>query len=291
MTKPLILRHTLAFSSHGFDYKILYYVSFFHGVAKLHKVGGFLPRPYFLSYVSLGDDMKRLLIVVLCVLVMPAMATHIVGGEFEIVHLNGNSYRVNLILYFDQLNGAPGARDPNFTTAIFRKRDNQLMENVFFQGLYRNECRLYAARMFQRRDCYAEAGIQHESLPCRIRRYNDPQGYYIIWERCCRNYTITNIYSEDPAFSSRAAGQTFYLEFPPVVKNGEPFINSSPRLFPPLNDYACPRKPYYVDFAGVDDDGDSLAYSLVTPLTTHTLDRDSTRCFRVRTRGAMAATV
>ena len=71
--------------------------------------------------------------------------------------------------------------------------------------------------------------------------------------------------------AARAAGQTFYLEFPPVVKDGQPFINSSPRLFPPLNDYACPRKPYYVDFAGVDDDGDSLVYSLVTPLSTHSI--------------------
>ncbi len=102
-------------------------------------------------------------------------------------------------------------------------------------------------------------------------RFNDPQGYYIVWERCCRNYAITNIYSENPDVSSRAAGQTFYLEFPPVVKNGQPFYNSSPRLFPPLNDYACPRKPYYVDFAGIDDDGDSLVYSLVTPLTTHSI--------------------
>ena len=70
----------------------------------------------------------------------------------------------------------------------------------------------------------------------------------------------------------QSAGQTFYLEFPPVIKDGQPFINSSPSLFPPLNDYACPRKPYYVDFAGVDDDGDSLVYSLVTPLSTHSSD-------------------
>ncbi len=45
-------------------------------------------------------------------------------------------------------------------------------------------------------------------------------------------------------------------------------INSSPKLFPPLNDYACPYRPYYIDFAGIDDDNDSLVYSLVTPLNT-----------------------
>jgi hypothetical protein len=64
------------------------------------------------------------------------------------------------------------------------------------------------------------------------------------------------------------AGQTFYLEFPPVVKDGQPFINSTPRLFPPLSDYACPNRRYYIDFGGTDDDGDSLVYSLITPLST-----------------------
>ncbi|MCW5909605.1 MAG: gliding motility-associated C-terminal domain-containing protein [Cyclobacteriaceae bacterium] len=107
-------------------------------------------------------------------------------------------------------------------------------------------------------------------LPVSI--YNDPIGYYASWQRCCRNYSITNIYSQVPGGANIAAGQTFYLEFPPVVKNGEPFINSSPRLFPPLNDFACPYRPYYVDFAGVDDDGDSLVYSLTTPLNTTTAD-------------------
>ncbi|MGC4022927.1 MAG: hypothetical protein QM734_13785 [Cyclobacteriaceae bacterium] len=56
------------------------------------------------------------------------------------------------------------------------------------------------------------------------------------------------------------------MEFPPVVKNGQQFINSSPHLFPPLNDYACPGRPYYVNFAGVDDDGDSIVYTMTTPL-------------------------
>ncbi|MDH5382267.1 MAG: gliding motility-associated C-terminal domain-containing protein, partial [Cyclobacteriaceae bacterium] len=47
-----------------------------------------------------------------------------------------------------------------------------------------------------------------------------------------------------------------------------PFVNSTPQLFPPLNDYACPYRPYWVDFAGKDLDGDSLVYQLVNPLST-----------------------
>lgn len=214
--------------------------------------------------------MKRGFLVILCFLALPVMGSHIVGGEFEIVHLSGNSYRVNLILYFDLLNGSPGARDNNILAAIYRKRDNQFMQNVSFSNP--SESRVdYTQPECSKGEIVTSKLVYSTNLILSDERYNDPQGYYIVWERCCRNYAITNIYSNDPAFSSQAAGQTFYLEFPPVVKNGEPFINSSPRLFPPLNDYACPRKPYYVDFAGVDDDGDSLVYSLVTPLSTHTL--------------------
>ncbi|HEY5917463.1 MAG TPA: gliding motility-associated C-terminal domain-containing protein, partial [Chryseolinea sp.] len=215
--------------------------------------------------------MKRILPVIICLFSMPLMASHIVGGEFEIVHLEGNQYRVSLILYFDELNGNPGAKDFNFTTAIFRKRDNLLMQNVFFNS-YTSTNVDYTQPECSNGEIVTSKLVYTTTLTLSDARYDDPEGYYIIWERCCRNYTITNIFSDDPLVASRQAGQTFYLEFPPVVKNGQPFINSSPRLFPPLNDYACPRKPYYVDFAGVDDDGDSLAYSLVTPLSTHNSD-------------------
>ena len=80
---------------------------------------------------------------------MPLMASHIVGGEFEILHISGNQYRVSLILYFDELNGNVGARDNNFTTAIFRKSDNFLMQNVFFQ-LQHDQCILHSTGMFER---------------------------------------------------------------------------------------------------------------------------------------------
>lgn len=215
--------------------------------------------------------MKRILLVVLIAFSLPAFASHIVGGEFEIIHISGNSYRVNLILYFDVLNGSAGARDQVFNTAIFRKRDNAFMQNVLFQNPVGTPV-AYTQPSCSNGEVVTDKLVYTTYVTLSDARYNDPEGYYIIWERCCRNYTITNIYSNDPAVSAQAAGQTFYLEFPPVVKNGQPFYNSTPHLFPPLSDYACPRKPYYVDFAGTDDDGDSLAYSLTTPLSTHTID-------------------
>ncbi|MEJ1241392.1 gliding motility-associated C-terminal domain-containing protein [Chryseolinea sp. T2] len=215
--------------------------------------------------------MKRILLAILLLISLPSFASHIVGGEFEISHISGNSYRINLILYFDVLNGSSGARDNAITAVIYRKSDNALMRSVSFSNPAESPVQ-YTQPSCSHGEVVTTKMVYSTTVTLSDSQYSDPAGYYIIWERCCRNYTITNVYSNDPAVSSLAAGQTFYLEFPPVVKNGTSFINSTPHLFPPLSDYACPRKPYFVDFAGVDDDGDSLAYSLVTPLSTHTID-------------------
>lgn len=213
--------------------------------------------------------MKKLLLVFILLLwFVPAKASHIVGGEFELLWISGNTYRVNMILYYDDLLGETGG-DASVTIRFFRKRDNAIVLNelILFPisdtpvEYFQPECS----------DGSIETGkvIYTTTVTLSPAIYNDPDGYYMAWERCCRNYVINNIYSENPnAGGTRMAGQTFYLEFPPVVKNGVPFINSSPQLFPPLSDYACPNRRYYVDFAGTDPDGDSLVYTIVTPLST-----------------------
>ena len=55
-------------------------------------------------------------------------ATHIVGGEFELVHLKDFDYQLRMILYFDVVNGNPAAADPQISAHIFRKSDNILMD-------------------------------------------------------------------------------------------------------------------------------------------------------------------
>ncbi|MFN7260091.1 MAG: gliding motility-associated C-terminal domain-containing protein, partial [Cyclobacteriaceae bacterium] len=215
--------------------------------------------------------MKKILLTFLLLIAFPVMASHIVGGEFELIHLTGNSYRLNLILYFDVLNGNPGAQDPFADVRIFRKRDNFIMANQIRLTFDREERVSYTQPACSKGEIVTKKLYYTTTITLPPEQYNDPQGYYVAWERCCRNYSITNIFSNAPP-SSQFAGQTFYLEFPPVVKDGVPFINNSPRLFPPLNDYGCINKPYYVDFAGTDDDKDSLVYSLVAPLNTFSGD-------------------
>jgi hypothetical protein len=223
--------------------------------------------------------MKRVLVILLCLLCSTAIASHIVGGEFELLYIRKNVYRLNLILYFDRLHSTfePPGNEFTITVGIFSKRSNQLIQEevLVFDEDQMKDVEYYEPTCSNGEVVTARL-LYWKEITLSDLQFSDPQGYYVIWERCCRNYEITNIYSEDPNDQSIpspiAAGQTFYLEFPAIIKNGSPFINSSPILNPPLNDFGCANLPYFVDFAGEDKDRDSLVYSLVTPLSTHTAD-------------------
>lgn len=207
---------------------------------------------------------KRLLISLFAFLLsLSAGATHIVGGEFELEHLSGFNYRLKLNLYFDVVNGDPGALDPYVTVNIFSKANNQ---RVGWQVMYLQERSLVP---YTNIDCtigelVTRKLVYYETIFLDPAVFDSPSGYYVTWERCCRNNTINNIVAPE------SAAQTFYMEFPPVVLNGQPFLNSSPILFPPLSDYACVGELFYFDFNGTDPDGDSIVYDMVTPLNGFT---------------------
>jgi len=190
-------------------------------------------------------------------------ATHIVGGEFEIIHLKDFDYQLNLVQYFDVVNGNPFAEDSAVVAFIFRKTDNQFIRSVKLLrvdrelvGYTQPQCAI--GSLVTRKILYSA------DLTLSPDIYGHPEGYYVVFERCCRNNVISNIFLSAP----NTVGQTFYLEFPPVIKNGTPFINSSPILFQPLGDFACVGQLYYFDFSGVDTDGDSLVYSMSNPLNS-----------------------
>lgn len=206
--------------------------------------------------------MRKALILLLLsfVLATPLLkASHIVGGEFELVHLDGFNYNLRIIQYFDIINGNPGAEDSLVVAYIFAKRDDSFIEAVTLNKVLRERI------PYTQPQCaignLATRRLEYErQITLDPTIYNDPVGYYVVFERCCRNEIIDNIIAPD------ATGQTFYLQFPPVVdEEGNPFVNSTPRLFPPLSDYGCVGQPYYASFGGFDSDGDSLVYFLASP--------------------------
>lgn len=209
--------------------------------------------------------MKHRVLILLFVLLytVTAQATHIVGGEFELQYLNGNNYRLSLNLYFDDINGNKEAYDAAITVHIFEKGTNRWVSSRTLVARSRTNV------PYTNVDCTVgqlktSKIIYNEVIVLNPEGYSHPEGYYVTWERCCRNYIISNIINPD------AAAQTFYMEFPAVRQNNNTFRNSSPRLFPPLSDYACVNELFYFDFSGSDADDDSLVYDMVTPMNGYT---------------------
>lgn len=81
-------------------------------------------------------------------------------------------------------------------------------------------------------------------------------GYYLVYQRCCRNNTILNL------INPGSVGATYWEHIPgPEVVSQ----NSSPRFkkFPPI--FICNGIPINFDHSAIDADGDLLVYSLCNP--------------------------
>ncbi len=178
-------------------------------------------------------------------------------------HLEGYIYRLQLNLYFDVVNGNPDALDQTITVSIFEKGSNRLVRTEMMR------LREQSYVPYTNIDCtvgqlVTKRLVYYETISLPPSTFSSLDGYYVTWERCCRNGTINNIVRPEDA------AQTFYMEFPAVARRGQPFVNSSPVLFPPLSDYACVGEQFYFDFNGSDPDGDSIVYDMVTPLNGFT---------------------
>ncbi|MDQ2792870.1 MAG: gliding motility-associated C-terminal domain-containing protein, partial [Bacteroidota bacterium] len=202
------------------------------------------------------------LLLLLGLLPQTASATHIVGGELYLQHKTGSSYTLTLNVYFDAYKGDEKAIRPTLPAGIFNKTTNQRILDVAMP-LVSDTYVKYTSPACSIGSLSTRKQVYTSDVTLNAATFSAPGGYYVAVENCCRNAGINNIVNPG------AAGQTFYLEFPAVVRNGQPFIDSTPQIFPPLSDYACLNELFYYDFGGQDPDGDSLAYDMVTPLNGH----------------------
>ena len=190
---------------------------------------------------------------------------HIYGGNMSLqATQTPGRYILSLTLYFDKRNADPATGYESPTVYIFRKSDNARVSSAFLSPQ-------------QQQDLFNSTAACTSLLPLSILQirysaaimltpqdYSDPQGYYVIWERCCRNGDIVNIYQPGNT------GMTFRLDFPALVQANSSLTNSSPEFSTPPADYVCLNKPYRVSFKATDADGDRLQYELVDPLAGYT---------------------
>ena len=208
----------------------------------------------------------RVVVVLTCwLLAVPTQASHIYGGNMSLqATATPGFYKLSLTLFFDKRNADPSAGYDPPTVYIFRKKDNSRVKSLFLpqdeqQDLFKNTPACTNLLPLDLLRIRYSATINLTSS-----EYNDPQGYYVIWERCCRNRDIVNIQN------AGSTGMVFRMDFSAVVQNGIGFQDSSPDFSIPPADYVCINKPFKTSFKATDADGDQLQYELVDPLAGYT---------------------
>lgn len=199
---------------------------------------------------------------------LPTQANHIIGGDLSMqaVGTKPGLFRLQLNQYWDETQTLPGNRDPSITLLVFRKQNPTLIERINLSLRETLPLTFDNAACATLRQLDFTQARYYENIQFDPNTYTDPGGYYIVWERCCRNNGLTNINTS----GSDGVAMTFYLEFPPMKKNGSNFTNSSPEFRLPNGAYICINKLFSFDAKATDADGDQLRYSLVTPLNGYT---------------------
>ncbi|MFT4031868.1 MAG: gliding motility-associated C-terminal domain-containing protein [Siphonobacter sp.] len=207
--------------------------------------------------------MKKLYCLLCFLVLFPlfSQANHIVGGNLEMVATSSTpgSYTLALILYFDNISGVNTKKDASIVVSIFRKSDNNRMVNITIPLVSTTAVDYANPTCAEARSLSTSALRYEKAISLTPADYTDTGGYYIAWERCCRNNGIDNI--TDPG----QTGMTFYLEFPALLQNNQSFLNSSPVFNIVNGEYICINKAFSSNFGATDADGDELRYSIVTP--------------------------
>ncbi len=204
--------------------------------------------------------MRYLLLFFLFSVAFSCYSRHIVGGEIRMQSTAvPNRFSFTLVQFWDENTLTTGNRDPLTELLVYRKRDNQLIQKISLPFVstrnisYKNQ----ACASF--RSLKTLEGTYNAQVSLKISDYTDAGGYYIVWERCCRNDDINNIQAPG------SSGMVFYLEFPPLS-----ISNSTPEFSFPNGDYICKDQDFSMNVSATDADGDELRYSLVTPMRGNT---------------------
>ncbi|TXB63110.1 PKD domain-containing protein [Phaeodactylibacter luteus] len=198
-----------------------------------------------------------------------AQAAHIIGGEvtYECLGWTGGdpnsgtrAYQFYMNIYRDCQGGgaafdsAPGAAF-NATATVFRASDDEPLMIInlgsptinFVDPEVGNPCIIVPSNVCVQQGVYTFPILDLPVLD---------ESYYITYQRCCRNNTITNII--DPGGS----GATYSIE---LTAAAQAVCNNSPtyNFFPPP--VICASEPLNFDHSATDEDGDQLVYEFCAP--------------------------
>jgi gliding motility-associated-like protein len=183
-----------------------------------------------------------------------AMSFHIVGGGITYECIGGGNYKITMRVYRDcYCTDCADLDDPAMlfafsgTGASYGTRDIGLSGPFAIPPFVNNPCLQNPPNV-----CVEEGDYiftwDFGTIPS--------SGIYVVYQRCCRNSTIVNLFQPD------TQGSTYFAFIPPpsiVTCNNSPTFDN----FPPIA--ICGDDPLVFDHGATDSNGDSLVYVLCNP--------------------------
>jgi len=193
-------------------------------------------------------------------------AAHIIGGELTYRCLGNGDYKMSLKVYRDcqasnaadfdgSANGRMSIYNGSDLTTEFDKIVMPNPEISMINPNVNNPCLILPSNV-----CVESGEYLFNLSALAVGSINLPlstESYYIIYQRCCRNNSISNLV--DPS----GTGATFYVEITPEAQalcNNAPSFNSLPPIV------ICVNEELVFDHSATDIDGDLLVYELCSPL-------------------------
>jgi gliding motility-associated-like protein len=201
------------------------------------------------------EKMKKLLFLLVFIICSTATyASHIVGGEIYYKYKGNNRYDVKLILYRDCSN--PFNLELDDSTDIIAYKT--LTTNALDFRVYRQDIDTLPITIASQCSQLPDVCVERHVYTATITLPASTNGWTLFFSTCCRNATVGNIVSPDNA------GATYLVTIPPTSQLTVNFGNPEFQSFPPIA--ICANKPVTFNNSVVSSSGDSVVYSLYTPI-------------------------
>ncbi len=184
-----------------------------------------------------------------------AFATHIIGGEMNYKCLGNNRYEISLTIYRDCYYGSPQAWFDNPAYVGVFDKSGTLVDSLKMK--LRNNDTLAVVLNDTCLQIPQNVCVHTTTYKDTITLLPKAGGYYVAYQRCCRNQTIVNI------VNPLSSGATFGVE---ISEEALLACNSNAKFknWPPI--FICVNEPIKFDHSAIDIDSDSIYYKLCTPL-------------------------
>ena len=186
-------------------------------------------------------------------------SSHIVGGYMKYECVESGIYHVTLTVYRNCNSQAQNDFDLIAPITIYRGNVGEDYELVNDMQIALNKP-VFSIPTLLNNPCIeppSDLCLEVGTYDFEVNLPVSSKSYHVTYQRCCRNWNISNI---DEA---GRVGSTFTIEITPA---GQSVCNSSPDFIdypPPL---ICANQPWIFDHSASDLDGDQLVYEFCSPL-------------------------